>query len=285
VRSPTTAEAYCDALGGVAGELPLERHAVTHGEKTYPLPRLASPEQGGPLLLISAGFHGDERAGPLSILEHLEEIVSYARERGVGLILYPLCNPSGFEAGTRYNIEGDRGELGNNDFLRYELADGRIVGDVGRGRPFTRWRWSSDPALGARLPAETARLHALLRREPLEHVAAAVDLHQDHFTTVDRPLSYGYAFGDLSRYAPILAVVGREIALARHLSVCAGQPDATTTDGAGLIVRHDGTLPDLFHRLGARHGVTVETTGNTPLGLACRVNLIWIRGVIELLSR
>ena len=199
MRSPTTATSYCDALEEVAGELVLERHPVTHGERTYPLPRLASPAPlpGGPLLLLTAGIHGDERAGPLSILEHLEAIARRARERGVGLIVYPLCNPSGFEAGTRYNIDGDRGELGNNDFLRYELPDGRLVGDIGRGRTFSRWRWSSDPDLDARLPAETVLLHALLRREPLERVGAAIDLHQDRITPAARPLAYDYAFGDL----------------------------------------------------------------------------------------
>lgn len=284
MRSPATAESYGDALEEVAGELVLERHTVTHGGRTYPLPRLASPDPGGPLLLVTAGFHGYERAGPLSILAHLEAIARHARERGVGLIVYPLTNPSGFEAGTRYNVDGDRGELGNNDFLRYELPDGRLVGDIGRGRTFSRWRWSSDPNLDARLPAETVLLHALLRREPLERVSAVIDLHQDRITPVDRPLAYAYAFGDLSVYAPIVREVEREIAIARRLSISAGQASEMTTDDAGFIVRHDGTLPDLLHRLGARHGITVETTGGTPLGLACRVNLIWIRGVIDLIG-
>jgi hypothetical protein len=37
-------------------------------------------------------------------------------------------------------------------------------------------------------------------------------------------------------------------------------------DGDGFIVRHDGSLPDLLYRLGAKYCVTAETTGATPPG-------------------
>src|SRR2546430_1966949 len=68
-------------------------------------------------LVITAGFHGDETAGPLTLLEHLPEIVAHARRRDVGLRIYPCLNPSGFTDGTRYNRSQ---ESPNNDFIRYE---------------------------------------------------------------------------------------------------------------------------------------------------------------------
>ena len=57
------------------------------------------------------------------------------------------------------------------------------------------------------------------------------------------------------------------------------------SDDDGLIQRHDGSLTDLFYRLGARASVAVETTGATPLDVACAVNMVWIRGILELAAR
>jgi len=63
---------------------------------------------GARTVLITAGFHGDEKAGPLTLLEHIAEIVDYAAARGVGLLVYPCINPSGFEVGSRYNRSGEK---------------------------------------------------------------------------------------------------------------------------------------------------------------------------------
>ena len=88
----------------------------------------------GQTVLITAGFHGDEKAGPLTLLEHAAEIVDYAAARGVGLSIYPCVNPSGFEAHTRYNISGERP---NNDFLRYEIEPGLWCGELRAGQAFS----------------------------------------------------------------------------------------------------------------------------------------------------
>jgi len=42
------------------------------------------------ILLLRAGIHGEESAGPLSILEHFEEIVDYAHKNRLKLIIFPL---------------------------------------------------------------------------------------------------------------------------------------------------------------------------------------------------
>src|SRR4051812_33334486 len=91
--------------------------SVAEPGATYPLLRVLTP--GSRTLIISSGFHGNETAGPLTLLEHLPAIVTYARERDVGLRIYPCLNPSGFTDGTRYNRSG---EAPNNDFLRYEVT-------------------------------------------------------------------------------------------------------------------------------------------------------------------
>ena len=87
-------------------------------------------------VVVTAGFHGDEKAGPLTLLAHAADLFAYARARGVGLRLYPCINPSGFVLGTRYNASG---EHPNNDLLRYRV--GRAwKGELSAGDVPTRWR-------------------------------------------------------------------------------------------------------------------------------------------------
>jgi len=252
------------------------------------------------VMVVQAGMHGDETAGPLAFAEHLERIVDAVRGQGLALVAYPLANPSGFEAGVRYNIDHDAGPEGNGDFLRYELPppDGRFVSELAEGASHRSWAWSSDPRLGLALPVETAAMHRLLRAAPLSQVVAALDLHQDHLTPGLGPCAYHYAFGDLARYAPIVEAIARRVPVAGGVPIGAGfgvriddggrvttpfDPSAVrTTDERGFIVRHDGSLSDLFFRLGAAHSVTSETSGATPLADACEVALLWIEGLARL---
>lgn len=56
---------------------------------------------------IFAGIHGDETAGvhaTLALLEMLERQPELAR--GYELFVYPVCNPTGYEDGTRFNRHG-----------------------------------------------------------------------------------------------------------------------------------------------------------------------------------
>src|SRR6185312_2048391 len=80
---------------------PFTYGAVEEAGRTYPLVGLRLP--GPHPVLVTAGFHGDEKAGPRTLLDHAAELVAYAVERGVGLTLFPCVNPSGFEDHTRYN--------------------------------------------------------------------------------------------------------------------------------------------------------------------------------------
>jgi hypothetical protein len=40
-----------------------------------------------------------------------------------------------------------------------------------------------------------------------------------------------------------------------------------------------------MHRLGVKYAVTAETTGKTPLDRACRVNWLWIKGLVDLAAK
>lgn len=276
------------------------------GTADYPYYKIFSNDigQNDPIVLIRACIHGgEEPAGALTIMEHAGEIFDYAHERGVKLIIFPLDNPSGFERGLHYNMENDLGEGGNNDFIRHELFDGRVTGDIVNEGGYKGWCWASDPELGIHLPKETAILHAELKKLPLERVNAVLDIHQDQDLSV--PGAYHYAFGDKSAYRPIVEKIEKETRIFKNIhkdrdpsviapgfveeTVVGGVlvPDTSdpVTDDLGFIEQHDCSLTDLFFHLGARHSITVETIAVTPLEVCDRVNMIWIRGLIDLIEK
>lgn len=51
---------------------------------------------------FSAGIHGDEISGPLSILKFVENF-NYRRFQNIKIILFPVANPSGFDKRKRRN--------------------------------------------------------------------------------------------------------------------------------------------------------------------------------------
>jgi hypothetical protein len=246
--------------------------SVVEDGRTFPLVGLRSP--GARTVLVSAGFHGDEKAGPLTLLEHAPEIVAYAAAREVGLRLYPCINPSGFEAHTRYNLTGERP---NNDFLRYETAPGVWRGELREGQAFTR---VAPASASDGMPKETAALARELDDE--SPPVAALDLHQDNF--IHGALFYAYVFGDRTGYRPLVARSGALVPILRSSIVDSGHEPGSDVraDEEGLIVCHDGSITDRFHRAGVPYTAAIETTTETPAALADEINLIWIKGFIDL---
>ncbi|MBN1207134.1 MAG: hypothetical protein JXB05_19770 [Myxococcaceae bacterium] len=234
--------------------------------KEYPLFRLTVP--GSRWLVITSGFHGEEPAGPLTLAESFAEIVAYARARDVGLRVYPCINPSGFEAGTRYNRSGERP---NNDFLRYEVAPGAWKGELHHGDSFLRW------VLYDGGPKETRAVRDDIARFPPP--AAALDIHQDNYLAL--PATYAYAFGDSAAYRPMVEASAEHLTVIRNGHV----DEHNHTDADGLIVFHDGSVTDYFMRQGVPYTTALETTTRTPLPSCHTVNLIWIRGFIDLAAR
>ena len=200
-------------------------------------------------------------------------------------IIYPLGNPAGFDARQRYNTDYSEGSGANNDFVLYELENGKLLDDIGRGAKFKRWYWSSDRRLSHELPTETVLMHALLKRDPLESIVASIDLHQDYISPINRAAAYHYAFGDLSVYGRIVEAINKTVPVIANKMISAGQSRGMRTNREGFIVRHDGTLGDLLYRLGVKYSVTPETTGKTPLDTACLVNWLWIKGLIDLSAK
>ncbi len=61
-----------------------------------------------PNLLIVAGFHGEEKAGPWGLLKWLE----LNREVEANISCIPIVNPTGFNLGKRYNTWGQKSNGG-----------------------------------------------------------------------------------------------------------------------------------------------------------------------------
>ena len=67
------------------------------------------PRGGGDYFRVGifAGVHGDEAAGVFAAIRFLQELAQNPDlARGYEIYLYPLCNPSGFEDGTRHSRNG-----------------------------------------------------------------------------------------------------------------------------------------------------------------------------------
>jgi murein peptide amidase A len=90
--------------------------ATTLGEwpldgRTYALPQylFVGPRGGGDYFRVGifAGIHGDETAGVRASIHFLQQLATQPEPaRGYELYFYPLCNPSGFEDGTRHARSG-----------------------------------------------------------------------------------------------------------------------------------------------------------------------------------
>jgi len=126
------AEGCREVVGTVAGSF------VVDG-KCYTIPRFVfhGPATGmTPIRLgLFALVHGDEPAGALGLQRLLHALVDDpAPARGYELTLYPLCNPTGYEDGTRHNRAG--ADL-NREFWRDSgQPEIRILEDELRERQF-----------------------------------------------------------------------------------------------------------------------------------------------------
>jgi murein peptide amidase A len=109
-----------DAKRSIADTLSPLREAVgvrldslgpfSHSGSEYFLPRctFAGPNSSDPIRIgMFGGIHGDEPAGTLAAVEFLRRVAAEpARGENFLLTIYPICNPTGFEDGTRMSRGG-----------------------------------------------------------------------------------------------------------------------------------------------------------------------------------
>jgi predicted deacylase len=258
---------YADRIRSYASLADVAEYGVvTEGGQDYPLFRLTVP--GSRWLVITSGFHGEEPSGPLTLAESFADLAAYARARDVGLRVYPCINPSGFEDGTRYNRSGEKP---NNDFIRYELSPGSWE-ELPRGqRSFLGWRLLEGG------PKETRAVRADLARFAPPH--AALDIHQDNYLPME--VTYAYTFGDSAAYRPLMEAASAHATVLKNRQV----DEMNVTDEDGFIQYHDGSVTDWYMRQGVPYTAALETTTRTPMRDSHLINLIWVRGFIDLAAR
>jgi hypothetical protein len=98
------AEHCPELVGNMAG-------TFSHQGRRYGIPRFlfAGPAaEHDPIRIgLFAGLHGDEPAGCAAAVRLLCELAQNpTRARGYDLVVYPVCNPTGFEDNTRHNRAG-----------------------------------------------------------------------------------------------------------------------------------------------------------------------------------
>lgn len=269
---------YKDYLAQLRYALPRAARMVRYGEvveggETFPLVSVIVPDR--PSVWVTAGFHGEEPAGPLTFLEHGRAIVEHALAAGVGLHIFPCVNPSGFQDGTRYNRSD---ESPNNAFLEYEVSSGEWKDSLPPGATCSRWQIGL-----AAMPKETRALYRALCAAWADGAPAALlDLHQDD--ELEGKYFYAYIFGDSRPYLPLVDAC-RSLATPYVGEVDRPDDLPLFTDAGGLTEHHDGGIQDwAFHR-GVRHTATLETTTRTPRERATAINRLWVSGLIELVAR
>lgn len=253
---------YLDRLRGRAKLTEYGR--VTENGRDYPLVRIDVP--GDRRLLLTAGFHGEEPAGPLTIAERFDDITAYAKSKDVGLHIFPCINPSGFEGHHRYNASK---EQPNNDFIRYETAPGVWKGELHGEQPLRFALYDGGPKETRAARAELAKLPTPM---------GALDLHQDDW--MEGEATYAYVFGEDGWYVPLVHASSHHAKVAVHCAV----DEYNRTDAHGLIRYHDGSVTDWFYRRGTRFCAALETTTRTPLQRCYEVNFIWVCGFIDLIA-
>ncbi len=91
-------------IGTVAGSFRADGRAYTIPRFTFLGPTTNVPQKRIGLFAL---IHGDEPAGAATFLKLLEDLAAHPHlARGYDLVFYPLCNPTGYEDGTRCNRAG-----------------------------------------------------------------------------------------------------------------------------------------------------------------------------------
>jgi len=211
-------------------------------------------EHKDPKFLITAGFHGEEKAGPLAILRWLEECDGKIFEK-VDISFIPVVNPIGFNRGIRYNTWGERTNCG-----------------------FCHTRRSKDK------PSHEGEI--LIRNIDLLRKLASdgfLSLHED--ITTDKFYIYIYTFrkswevfagGMRSEEAKFFkqALDGEKVNEE-------GDPDAVVHKGV-VYNLHDGSFEDWMLHLKVPYSVVTETPGKKRISKRVEAGVALINKFISL---
>lgn len=199
-----------------------------------------------PRFYLSSGVHGDEPAGCHAAVELLRNPEWF---NGLALVLFPMINPEGLNAGTRENAVGVD--------LNRDYRDGRSP--------------------------ETAGHIAVLNTLP------ACDLHIHLHEDWEARGAYLYAVhppDEPSAQSILLTAMGRNLPIEQAVEID-GYPAANGVIRRDeLPERDDWPEPYyLAHRHGAYHGYTLETPSSYPLEARVNAHVLAVRAAADWLRR
>ena len=203
-----------------------------------------------PKVLIVAGFHGEEKAGPLGILKWLEN-----SDRGIfkkiDLSFIPVVNPTGFNRGVRKNSWGEKTNCGFVHKTDKLSKEGRILN---RNIKFL---------------TELAKDGFLSLHEDEGEKNFYVYSYED----VDKPSEAAYALRNVE--AKYFKKLQNGIKVNEE-----GDPEAAVEDGI-IHKLCDGSLEDYFMHKGIRAFVT-ETPGKCRISRRIEATMAIINKFIDL---
>lgn len=212
------------------------------GDDPITLLQRPAADPAAPHLLIAAGFHGEEPAGPWGLLRFIGGAEAALLD-GVHLTLLPLVNPSGFRAGRRFN---DWGENPNRGF-------GLNAGGIAPSRE------------GRVLMAHAATLAAAGRD-------GVLSCHEDVKQT-----TFGYLYSLERAHAPGPFSRALLAANARHFPIHPdGEVDGCRIRGGIVFNRHDGSFEAWTMERGVARAACIETPGQADIGqrIAAQADMI-----------
>ncbi|MEJ6001627.1 M14 family metallopeptidase [Paucibacter soli] len=184
-----------------------------------------------PRLLLASGFHGEESAGPWGVLRALRDASTESLDR-VHLTVLPLVNPTGFNAGRRFN---EWGENPNRGYPSLAVEDG-------------------PPSREGRILLEHAELLLDAGRD------GVLSCHED----VGVEQAYLYSFERSARPGAFSQAL-----LAANTAHFPCYPDGLVDDcpiEGGIVFNHyDGSFEAWLMEQGALRAACVETPGQQPL--------------------
>lgn len=139
--------------------------ATARGEKVLlPATCLRTPKKG-PAFWLLTGIHGEEPAGPNAVAEHVRTLAALA-DKGVPVVLLPLCNPLGYYRNWRYP-----------DAEKYsETRPGSSVGDSDHLLPDEKGGPRRAAPISPECAALTSKVLELSRDYPPR---VSLDMHED----------------------------------------------------------------------------------------------------------
>ena len=256
------------------------------------------------ILLMRTGIHGEERFSVVAFALAFPEIAAYAKEKRVGIISWVAANPWGLAIWKRYNLEYNtlkkRGEPfdGNDDAIRYQLANGRWVSVLNNRPKNIKWEWADK--IVNRLPVESQFIldrtrefveAGMLGEEKVgggPRIKAVLDGHNDHVTEdeneeandgLERECFYDYTFPG-HQHRKMIKKAAVFLPVARSRKIDSGDGGKAWVNRDGEAIKFQGSWAELTWRLGA-DAVALECRQGDNLSDDKEVTRIMAMGLID----